>query len=174
MTLRDSKEHPIWDVYNELRTARLNVKCLECKIKGLRRKSTILEVIVAISGTSSIGGFWFLQNDFGTTAWKTLGALAVVIGAVKHIFPFGERRLKKERLAAGYRMLEHELQCIRVGIKERRAYDDVAKGEFRIALRNKKELIGQSDDEPCSNRIIKKCRISIDRELPVDEFYIPP
>jgi len=129
---------------------------------------------MAISGTSSIGGFWFLQNTLGTTIWKSLGAVAIVIGAVKHLFPFADKRLKKERLAAGYRMLEHELQCIRVGVKERQAYDDIAKGEFRIALRSKKELITQSDDEPCSKRVVKKCRISVETELPETEFYIPP
>ncbi len=85
------------------------------------------------------------QNQLGTTIWKSLGAVAVVIGAVKYLFPFGDQRVKKERLAAGYRMLEHELQCIRVGIKERGAYDAAAKSEFQIALRNKRELIGQSD-----------------------------
>jgi ribonucleotide monophosphatase NagD (HAD superfamily) len=129
---------------------------------------------VAIAGTSSIGGFWFLQNSVGTTAWKTLGATAIVIGALKHVFPVAERRLKKERSAVGYRMLEHELQCIRVGVKERRVYDDIAKAEFRIALRNKKELIAQSDGEPCSKQIIKNCRISVETELPVSEFFTPP
>jgi hypothetical protein len=105
---------------------------------------------------------------------ESLGAVAIVIGAVKPLFPFADKRLRKERLAAGYRMLEHELQCIRVGVKERQAYDDIAKGEFRIALRSKKELITQSDDEPCSKRVVKKCRISVETELPETEFYIPP
>jgi len=169
-----TRDHPVWDVYNELRTARLNVKCLECKIKSLRRKALALEIVMAVSGTSSIGGFWFLQNQLGTTIWKGLGAVAVVIGAIKHLFPFGDRLVKKERLAAGYRMLEHELQCVRVCIKERGAYDAAARSEFQIALRNKRELIGQSDDEPCSKRLIKKCRISVENELPETDFYIPP
>jgi hypothetical protein len=169
----NTKQHPAWDVYGEFRTAHLNVRCLECVIKTLRRRSNVIEAIIAVAGTSSIGGFWFLQNNWGTLIWKILGATAVIIGALKPLSNLTEKRMKKERLAAGYRILAHELQCICVGIKDRRAYDQIARDEFRIALQSKKQLIGQSDEEPCTDRIRKKCRISINQELPVEEFYIP-
>jgi len=49
---------------------------------------------MAISGTSSIGGFWFLQNTLGTTIWKSLGAVAIVIIAVaEERFKLGHYRM---------------------------------------------------------------------------------
>lgn len=168
-----TKNHPVWELYNELRTARLNVKCLECRIKSIRRRANFVDGAIAIAGTSSIGGFWFLQNVVGTTLWKTLGAIAILLGAVKPLYPLTERRMKKERLAAGYRMLEQELRCICLGVKERGAYDDVAKAEFRVALNNKRLLIAQSEDDPCSQRVERKCRMAVSRELPVENFFVP-
>src|SRR6267143_1390541 len=65
--------HPVWAVYDERRTARLNIKCLNAEIKSLQRKNKLVEGTIALSGASSIGGFWFLQNVPGSYIWKTLG-----------------------------------------------------------------------------------------------------
>ena len=57
------KNHAVWDVYDELRTACLNVKCLSCEIARVRRWSTAIEVILALSGASSIGAVAWLQKN---------------------------------------------------------------------------------------------------------------
>ena len=118
----DSKDHPVWDVYDELRTARLNIKCLSCEIARLRRCSTTLEVVLALSGASSIGAVAWLQNSVGKTIWGAIGFISMILIALKPVFPFAEQRTKKERLLISYRILEHDLDCVRIGIRERGEY----------------------------------------------------
>ena len=45
----ESANHPVWDVYDEMRTARLNIKCLSVEIGILERRSRCIEVILAIT-----------------------------------------------------------------------------------------------------------------------------
>src|SRR5947208_3305339 len=137
----ESANHPVWDVYDEMRTARLNIKCLSVEIGILERRSRCIEVILAIAGASSIGAVSFLQNTAGKIIWGAIGFLAMILTALKPVFPLADKRIKKERLLTSYRILEHDLYCVGLGIKERRAYDDQAKREFRSALVRKSAII---------------------------------
>jgi len=168
------ENHPVWAVYDERRTARLNIKCLNAEIKSLQTKNKLVEGTIALSGASSIGGFWFLQNVPGLYAWKTLGAVAVVLTVLKPILSLADRRAKKERLLASYQILEHDLYCVTLGVQERKSYDDQAIKEFHSALARKREILGQADGSNASPRTIKRCQDEVNRELPSSQFYIPP
>ncbi|HEV2805470.1 MAG TPA: hypothetical protein VGW57_11140 [Chthoniobacterales bacterium] len=167
-----SRNHAVWDVYDQMRTARLNVKCLTCEIRRIERQSKTIEIVLALSGASSIGALSFLQSGSGKTAWSVFGIVAMVLALLKPIFPLTDKRVKKERLLASYRILEHDLYCITVGIKERHAYDDQAKREFRSALARKEGLMVHSEGT-CSKRILRRCQAAVNSELPLDSFYIP-
>jgi hypothetical protein len=168
----DSTSHPVWDVYDEMRTARLNVKCLSAEIAILERRSRYIEVILAIAGASSIGAVSFLQNPTGKIIWGAIGFLAMILTALKPVFPFSDKRIKKERLLTSYRILEHDLYCVGIGIKERRAYDVQAKREFRSALVRKSAIMMHAEGS-CPASIIARSRIEVNRELPVGKFYVP-
>jgi hypothetical protein len=169
---RNSQDHPVWDVYDELRTARLNIKCLSCEIARLRRCSTTIEVLLALAGASSIGAVAWLQNSVGKAIWGGIGFISMILIALKPVFPFAEQRTKKERLLISYRILEHDLDCLRIGIRERGVYDDQAKREFRSALVRKAELVLHGEGS-CPKRIKAKCQAAVLRELPDSDFYIP-
>src|SRR5438105_4653314 len=104
LSVSGSTNHPVWDVYDEMRTARLNVKCLLAEIATVERRSRSVEIILAISGASTIGAVWFLQNTIGKIIWATVGFIAMVLTALKPVFPFAEKRIKKERLLTSYRI----------------------------------------------------------------------
>src|SRR3989442_191333 len=98
----NTQNHPVWDVYDELRTARLNIKCLSCESARLRRRSNAIEVVLALSGASSIGAVAWLQNPVGKTIWGVVGFISMILVALKPIFPFADQRTKKERLLISY------------------------------------------------------------------------
>jgi hypothetical protein len=169
----NKKDHPVWELYDEIRTARLNVKGLQHELKWLRRKSITLDVIIATSGASSIGGLWFLQNGIGATLWRSLGVVAIVCAVVKPFLPYTENRITNARLLTSYRVLEHDLHCISVGVKERKHYDDQAKAEFRTAMMRKEELVKQTEGTCPRKQVILKLWAEINNELPEGGFYIP-
>lgn len=49
--------HPVWNVYNEQRTARLNILYLQAKLKRLHRESFWMELVIAVSASTSAAGF---------------------------------------------------------------------------------------------------------------------
>jgi hypothetical protein len=65
----------------------------------------------------------------------------MLLSLLKPLFPLDDKRIKKERLLTSYRILEHDLYCITVGIKERQSYDQQARNEFRSALKRKEQLM---------------------------------
>lgn len=169
----ESKNHPVWNLYNEWRTARLNVKCLQTKIASLRRCNSFVEISLAIASTSSIGGFWFFQNVVGGYIWKSIGALAVVLTVLKPIFKFNERIRKKQEALVGYQTLDHDFNCIAVEVQHHQRYDDELRKEFMKALKRKADLIKKDDGEPIDIKCQQKCEDEVDREMPVDSFYVP-
>ncbi|PYL07622.1 MAG: hypothetical protein DME33_09925 [Verrucomicrobia bacterium] len=60
----------------------------------------------------------------------------------------------------------------RIGIRERSAYDDQAKREFRSALARKAELVLHGEGT-CPRRIRAKSQAEVLQELPESDFYIP-
>src|SRR5207253_3663408 len=151
-----TERHPVWSVYDEWRTARLNIKCLSWELKRLTRWNRLNEGIIGIAGASSIGGLSLFNSPPGSYAWKTLGVIAVILGVLKPVFQLNDRRMTKSKLLTGYQVLDHDLDCVAIAVKDRQAYDDVAKNEFRSALNRKKELLTQDDGSAPPFEIRKK------------------
>lgn len=169
----DSSQHPVWDVYDELRTARLNVKCLQFEIASLKSDDRWSEVLIAIATTSSVGSFWFLQNAVGAYFWKTVGAFAVILSIVRPILKFSEHIQKKEKLLASYSILDHDLHCICMEIKHRQKYDNELHKDFLNAMARKAELIKTNMHSSVKPSVKKKSEELVFKELPAKAFYIP-
>src|SRR6266404_9611082 len=80
-----SAESPVGAVYNELRTARLNVKYLQAKIHTLRNVNIAYEIVLAVATSSAVAGFSFWQQEFGKPIWASIGAAATLLSVIKPI-----------------------------------------------------------------------------------------
>ena len=70
-----TQAHSVWSVYDEWRTARLNIKCLSWELKRLTRWNRLNEGIIGIAGASSIGGLSLLiprQAPTHGKPWESL------------------------------------------------------------------------------------------------------
>jgi hypothetical protein len=169
----DHSQHPVWSVYDELRTARLNVKYLQCELKWLKLFDGWSEIVIAIATTSSVGSFWFLQNAVGAQFWKTAGAIAVVLSIIRPILKFGDRIQAKEKLLTSYCVLDHDLNCIRMEIRHRQKYDNSLHKDFLEAMDRKAELVKADAHSQVKISLRLKCEILVLNELPTDSFYVP-
>lgn len=172
--MADTLDHPIWHLYNEIRTTRLNCKILEWRIRGLRMMNFGFEVTIAFAATSSIGGFWFFQTFVGGCLWKTIGAVAIVCTTLKPILKYPERIRKVQELLTGYKVLGHDLHCISLDANHRQKYDDECYKELKKSLKRKSELIQRTEDSTPSRKSILRFEAEVNQELPVDQFYVPP
>jgi len=84
--VKSTKYHPVWDVYDLYRTARLNIKYYSHLLTHWKRLNTWLECSLLIFAPSSaIAGIFFWQTPCGAIVWKWLIVITAVIASIKPI-----------------------------------------------------------------------------------------
>jgi|SRR5271165_5697336 len=169
----DGNNHPVWNLYDEFRTARLNVKCIQDELRYWTRISDIFEIVIAFGSTTSIGGFWFFQSWIGGYLWKTLGTAAVIFTIVRRVYKVPDRVRLREDLLFRYKILEHDFQSLVIEVNQRQAYDRYCKMEFKKLMKKKSEMENHSKGFHPSDRLIDKCEKEVEKELPGSSFFIP-
>jgi hypothetical protein len=166
--------HPVWTVYNEIRTARLNIKYLQRKIRSLRNVNLIYEITLAVATSSAVAGFSFWQDATGKAIWAAIGVVATLLAVVKPILQLSDVLRGKQELLASYMILDHDLNTIRGEIQFKGKYDDALKRQFLRALERKAELVKKDTGSGVNERLRHRCFEEVLRELPSESFYIPP
>ena len=167
------KRHPIFDVYDQYRTARLNVKYLECKLSSLKRSNFCIELLIAISASSNVAGIWVLQNPIGQIFWKIIIGITAILAVAKSLLGWANKIQKKEELLIGYRSLDYDIQKIIWLINQRQKYDVELQEKFLQAMEKKGQLVRIVEDTRIDEKLRKKCFDKVLQELPVRNFFVP-
>lgn len=168
------ENHPVWTVYDKLRTARLNVKYYGMQMHRREMANFWIELILMASApTSAIAGLWFWQTPEGQAVWKYMGIVAAVAAILKPLLGLTKRIKEYESILSGYRMLEYDLMEIKTSIEQKQKYDTSMQAELRKALQREKSLVGKNPESQENKRIKKVCQDEVRRELPPDCFYVP-
>ena len=165
--------HPVWDVYDEFRTARLNVSYYESKLKKLSKDNALTEYILAISTSSSVAGLWFWENTIGGYVWKVLGALAIFLALGRPVLNLTDKIKNTSEILGAYKSLDHDFNKLKIKISQNKRYDKSMKEEFNTLLEKKGNIISKSTNESIDDELRKKCANQVKIELPAGSFYIP-
>ncbi len=166
--------HQVWDVYDELRTARLNVKYYSAKLARIKKANTTIEVILAIAAPSSaIAGLWFWNTQVGHWAWQYLACLAALIAILKPIINLVDTIQKYEEKVIGFRQFENDLDMIKLMISQKRKYDAKTKLKFAAVLEKKARLKEKPLELRPDKKLIHVLMEEIKLELPNENFFIP-
>jgi hypothetical protein len=168
------ENHPVWDVYDQLRTARLNETYYGCRLQTFERLNFWSEIVVAVTSSSSaIAGFAFWNSDAGSSLWKFMLALAAVISVVKPLLNLTKKIRLYEELLAGYRLLVHDLKDLRIDISQSREYTKAHQARFKKII-EKQRLLADKSPERTENKSVKMgCQIAVQVEMPTSSFYVP-
>lgn len=168
------ENHPVWDVYDQLRTARLNEMYYGCRLQTFERFNFWSEIVVAItSSTSAIAGFAFWNTATGTSMWKFLLLLAAAISVVKPLLNLTKKIRSYEELLAGYRLLVHDLKDLKIDISQSREYTKLHQARFKKII-EKQRLLADKSPERTENRSVKMgCQIAVQTEMPATSFFVP-
>jgi hypothetical protein len=170
-----SKEaHPVWTVYDKLRTARLNVKYYSRRLETIERTNFWIELVLLASAPSSaIAGLWFWDQPLGKAAWQYLGVVAAVSVLLKPLLALPKKIKEFESVLAGYRMLEYDLMEIKVLVEQKRKYDAGLQAEFKKALQREKTLVGKTPETREHVKVKQFCEAEVLQELPKQSFFVP-
>jgi len=111
---QDQKNHPVWDVYNLLRTSRLNIKYYSHKLNSLKRFNFLLEIMLAIGAPSSaIASFYYWNTTHGAIIWNWILGFTALIALIKPFLKLSDKIGAYEKTVQGYRILEHQIDKIK-------------------------------------------------------------
>jgi hypothetical protein len=168
------EDHPVWTVYDKLRTACLNVKYYSRRLRSLERWNFALEFLLSATAPSSaIAALFFWNTEYGQTAWKYLAIVAAITAVAKPLLNLAKRIKEYESVLSGYRTLEYDLREIRSMIEQKRKYDHPLQVEFKKALQREKALIARNPETTECGRVKRKCEDEVRRQFPPDSFFIP-
>ncbi len=167
------ENHPIWDVHDQHRTARLNVKYYCRKLKHLENRDRGIDVISAVTTPSAVAGLAFWQDGNGKLIWGLIGALTSILATTKPFLRYSDRIRKLEEVIADYRRIEHNLSLINTEARETNEYSDRLKIRFKQIMEDYgkvKEKMPKTDDNKV---LLKKCSEEVIKELPASYYFVP-
>ena len=166
------KDHPVWDVYHQYMTARLNVRYYEARIKTLSRWSFWMEVLLAFSTPGSVTAWWVWQTVVGGYIWKALGSIAILLAVLKPFLKLTDRIQLKTQMLIDYRSLEHDFQKLTISIKQYDKYDKALRNQLFVLMDKKGEIMRKYTDEP-NQKLRWRCDRIVRKELPGSSFFLP-
>ncbi len=173
MNEKRQKDHPVWDVYGQYRTARLNVRYYEARLKTLSRRSFWMEFLLAVSTTSSVTGFWFWQTVVGGYIWKAFGILAILLAVLKPLLKLTDKIQLKTEMLTDYRSLAHDFQKLTFSIKQNHKYDKALSNQFSVLVDKTGEIIRKHTDGNINQNLRRRCHQIVKNELPASIFFVP-
>lgn len=163
----------IWDVYDVYRTARLNVLYYGYRLKGLRRKNFITELVLAISVSSGVAGLWFWGTVAGGIIWKIIVTSAAFIAIIKPLIKLSDQIQEQSAIHAAWRELDDELQKLSIRIRHRGEYDSELQNRFLSLMEVKSDIVKGETAEAIDEKLRQKCYEQVNLELPYDKFFVP-
>jgi hypothetical protein len=166
--------HPVWAVYDKLRTARLSVKYYGHRLRSVERANFCIEIILLASApTSAIAGLWFWKDPIGRVVWQIFGVAAALAAILKPLLGYSKKIKEFEGVLSGYRMLEFDLLETKILIEQRQKYDASLQSELKKVMQRERLLVGKTPEATESRALKLRCEAEVLAELPSNAFYIP-
>lgn len=165
--------HPVWNVYDEYRTTRLNVYYRERQINRLQKTNLIVEIIIAISVSSGVGGLWLWQTNGGDIIWKSIVTLAAFLSVIKPFLKFTEQIKQKSEILTRWRLLDTDFKLLKIEIEEQKSYGIDLQNRFHSLINIKKSIIESEPAEIIDRKLRKTCEDQVNEELPISYFFTP-
>lgn len=169
-----TQDHPVWDVYDFLRTARLNQLYYGRRLHTFELRNFWAEITIAsTSSTSAIAGFAFWKTTAGQPYWQIFLATAAVVAIVKPFLNYAKKIKRYEELLTAYRLITYDLRDLRLDISQARGYEKSHQARFKAIKERLRTVVDKSPERIEVAAVKTLCEQQVLSELPNHNFYIP-
>ncbi len=178
--MRKKNIHPVWQVYNLLRTASLNYKYYLRRLRRVRQINIWIDASIAIV-TSSVVAAWVAelaglfegQQRIGLI-WKITTGFAAVVSIVKPFLRLPEKIEALQAHATTYSGILAQLRSLSSRIHSEQDYAPEHKSQFYAILRDYESVDGALPPEEKPNMKLKEeCESEVLKEYPMSVFFDP-
>ncbi|MBI6635145.1 hypothetical protein YA0871_21015 [Pseudomonas paralactis] len=168
------ENHPVWDVYDLLRTARLNELYYGIKLQAMERLNLGVEIgIAVVSSSSAVGGLAVWKTTVGNPLWQVLLGLAALLTIVKPLLGLPKKIKAYEELLAGYRLLAHELRDLRMDISQGREYTSTHQARCKRIKERVRDYVAKNPERIECKKTKAACTQRVLEEIPSSSLFIP-
>jgi hypothetical protein len=172
---RRRKDHPVWGVYDLLRTVRLNELYFERRLHARARINRLVEIIILITAPTSAVAGWSLWNaEEGQAIWKALVSLTGLLAIVKQGLGLTDDIRGLEVISTLYRALRVDLEVLRSRIAQDEAYSGPHRERHDELLELRSEITKSEPKHVPQRDLIADLMQDVNGELPIGGFYVPP
>lgn len=168
------KAHPVWDVYDLLRTARLNELYYGTRLQAMERLNLSVEICIAVvSSTSAVGGLALWKTTVGNPLWQGLLGVAAILTIIKPFLGMPKKIKAYEELLAGYRLLAHELRDLRMDISQSRDYTPTHQARCKRIKERLRDYVAKNPERVECVKTKAACTKRVLDEIPSSSLFIP-
>jgi ABC-type multidrug transport system fused ATPase/permease subunit len=167
-----NENHPVWDLYNEYRTARFNKLYFGKQLTFWKRINLFTEIFIAIT-TSIIAGLWIWTTLVGSVIWESIIVIAALFAIIKPFVNLSSRIQQQSEILNCWRTYEIDLYSLILQVKQNKSYNIEIQNRFISMMDIKKTIIHKEPLEDENKKLKNKCYYQVIEELPIDYFYIP-
>ncbi len=166
------KRARVLQLYNLLRTSRLNVLYYEESLQRWTRLIRGHDFVVAISGAASPPAFFERSSKpTETQGWFYLTIVAGIAGLLKPILRWDKQVALYSELVTHYRELFHELKCVADDVESSREFSSETEEKFvRCRLR---EGDIQKKEPPPDRSKVKRLQSIVESEYRINNVWYP-
>ncbi|WP_454253670.1 hypothetical protein [Pseudomonas sp. Marseille-Q7302] len=169
-----AKDNPVWAVYDQLRTCRLNELYYGHRLAKYERINFWAEIIVAAaSASSAVAGLALWNTGPGKYLWQILLILAAAISLAKPILNLTKKIRAYEEVLMGYRMMVYDYRDLRMDISQSQKYSTAHQARFKKLQQRMREICGKSPERVSKASLKKTCHSAVLEEFPDDQFFLP-
>lgn len=169
----EGENHPVWDLYDEYRTTRLNTLYYEKELAALKHRNSCIEIFLALTASSGIAGLWFWETFTGGLIWKGILTITAILAVVKPIVNLAAQIQQKSELLEYWRSQGNDLNILVILTKQRKSYDNEIRNRFISIMEAKKSIIRKEPAEGINEKLRERCYNQVNKELPSGYFFIP-
>ena len=171
----DRNNHPIWDVYDLLRTSYLNIEYYSARLHSAQKLNFLLEVIIAVTAsTSAVAGLYLWSKGIGKEIWELLTVAAAFTATIKPFLKLPDKIRGFQELITDYKAIYADVDTLTSRIKQNGHYTE----EFSQNYLDLKEREAEVRKKPSpETKVNEKLRSEVEnvvkRRHPKESFYIP-
>ncbi len=170
-------DNQVWDVYDLLRTVRLNIKYYSAYLVRFAKMRLILELGLSICAIISLStGILSIGNHSSQIAWLVWLVFSTFTAVLAGLLPFlrlSERESSIRQTLVKYRELQAELEKLSFSIRDKKEYGEEEKKHFTNLVKFTEDIAMEAITLPFNKTLLEEKEQEVTKEFPVSSFFVP-
>jgi hypothetical protein len=160
------------DLYGTYRSTYMTYKYYARRLSAVRDKNFYLDVFLAITTSSTVGGWLIWQFDLGATFWAIVSGIAMALGIVKPTLQYPATIERYAKVWLGLGEVYERLDRIVKEVQRTRSFPPRVEKALEVA-REKAARLREFGDPVLIPSELEACYNEVEREIPAIALWSP-